>query len=83
MTPATRAREAVGLTLDQAAKQARICSSYLRSVERRGGASYPLALRLSRLYQCSANVFLIKGGETSPKEKQSGFRLKGGPKNEN
>jgi len=66
MTPATHAREAAGLTLDQAAKQARICSSYLRAVERRGGASYVLAMSLTRIYGCSANVFILKnkGGET-------------------
>lgn len=57
-TPAILAREAAGLTVEQAAKQARICTAYLKAVERRGGASFVLATRLSRLYQCSMNVFL-------------------------
>jgi len=66
MTPARLAREAAGLSLEEAAKRARVCVAYLRAIERHGGASYGLAVRLSRLYGCSANVFLYraKGSET-------------------
>ena len=60
MTPAAQAREKVKMTQEQAAKQARICVSYLRRIERSGGCSYPLATRLARIYRCSANVFLMK-----------------------
>jgi transcriptional regulator with XRE-family HTH domain len=70
MTSAAQAREAAGFTLEQAAKKARICTSYLRAIEKgRGTCSYPLAMRLSRLYRCSANVFLYtkKGSETPTK----------------
>lgn len=58
ITPATQARNNVGLTLKQAARRARVGDSYLRRIELHGGASYVLAQRLARLYQCSIHVFL-------------------------
>src|SRR5579863_1246636 len=60
------AREKAGLSVEEAAKRARVCVPYLRAVERRGGASYVLAMRLARLYRCSATIFLYrtKGSET-------------------
>jgi hypothetical protein len=58
VTPATRAREQAGLSLMEAAKRVQVCVSYLRAIERRGGASFRLAMRLARLYGCSANIFL-------------------------
>jgi len=51
------ARETVGLTLEQAAKRARITPQYLMQVERKG-ASFSLAQRLSRLYDCRIDFFL-------------------------
>lgn len=58
MTSASQAREAAALTLDVAARKARVSVSYLRRIERHGGATYALAMRLARLYGCSAHVFL-------------------------
>jgi hypothetical protein len=58
MTEAAQARAQAGLALEDAAKRAHVCTSYLRAVEIRGGASYSLALRLARLYGSSANIFL-------------------------
>jgi transcriptional regulator with XRE-family HTH domain len=46
-----RARAAAGLTIEQAAKHARIGPDYLRRIERHGGAPYPLACRLASLYR--------------------------------
>lgn len=57
-TAAQYARESAGLTLDQAAKRARVGRSYLRAIELHGGASYVLAMRLSHLYHCSIHVFI-------------------------
>lgn len=66
MSPAQRARVNAALTIEEAARRARVCVSYLRRVERSGDCSYVLAMRLARLYRCSANVFLytMKGSET-------------------
>ena len=66
MTPAANARIRAGLDLSEAASRARVCVSYLRRVEKSGDCSYALAMRLARLYRCSANVFLYstKGSET-------------------
>lgn len=72
MNPAADARKRAGLELSEAAKRARVCVSYLRRVERSGDCSYVLAMRLSRLYRCSANVFLYtnKGSETPTTSKR-------------
>jgi hypothetical protein len=70
MSPARQAREKAGLGLEETARSARICVAYLRRVERSGGCSYPLALRLARLYRCSASVFLLKGGGLPERSKR-------------
>ncbi|MEN6415837.1 MAG: helix-turn-helix transcriptional regulator [Armatimonadota bacterium] len=57
VSKATKARLAAGLTLEEAAKRARVCVAYLRSVEREG-ASFVLATRLSRIYNCGMDEFL-------------------------
>lgn len=56
-TAAQLAREDAGLTIEEAAKKARISVGYLRQVERTS-ACYTLACRLSRLYDCDMKVFL-------------------------
>src|SRR5579872_7232393 len=71
ITPAVAARQTAGLNLEEAAKKAQICPAYLRAVERRGGASYVLAMRLARLYGCSANVFLYSKGSETPERTAS------------
>jgi hypothetical protein len=48
----------VGFSLRRAAKLVRVEPEYLRRVEIHGGAPYVLAVRLSRLYQCSMQIFL-------------------------
>jgi transcriptional regulator with XRE-family HTH domain len=58
MTPAEQARIAAGLTVKEAARRARVVPSYLRRVERHGGAPWVLAQRLAFIYNCSANLFL-------------------------
>lgn len=73
MSEAASARQRAGLSLEDAAKQARVCVQYLRRVERSGDCSYVLAMRLARLYRCSANVFLYttkKGRETPATSKR-------------
>jgi len=78
MSEAACAREAAGFSLEQATQSARICPAYLRRIERSGGCSYPLAMRLSRLYRCSANVFIYsnKGSETPTKQTGSATQQK-------
>ena len=66
MTEAERARTENGLTLEQAAKRARICTTYLRRVERHGGAPYSLAQRLAGIYGCRIDAFLWAGGRGTP-----------------
>lgn len=61
-SPATEARKRLGLTPEAAARQLRISPRYLRAVERGGGASYALAERAARLYQCDIAVFLYSSG---------------------
>jgi len=60
VSKATEARIAAGLTLEEAARRARICASYLKQVERHS-APYCLALRLSHIYECPIDVFLNFG----------------------
>lgn len=57
MTNAADARRAAGLTLEQAAKKARISPRYLRQVERHG-ANFALAELLAQIYRCEITVFL-------------------------
>ena len=61
--PVPCAREAAGLTLEQAAQRARISAKYLGRIEKHGGASYALAQRLCVIYGCSLNLFLFTGGQ--------------------
>jgi transcriptional regulator with XRE-family HTH domain len=74
--PAAQAREAAGFTIEEAAKRARVCVAYLRRIERNGSCSFPLAMRLSRLYQCSANVFLYHQGSEKPTKQASSRQAK-------
>ena len=64
MTTATRARESLGLTPEQAARRLRITPRYLRSIERNGNAPYALAERLSRLYNVPMHTFLYRNHST-------------------
>jgi hypothetical protein len=57
MTPAEAARIASGLTIEEAARRARVCPAYVRRAEKHG-ACYTLALRLSRIYGCPVDHFL-------------------------
>ena len=57
-SPAAEARIALGLSIEKAAKKARICPAYLRQVELNGSQSYQLARRLSSIYQCRLDLFL-------------------------
>lgn len=66
MTP-REAREAVNLTLEQAAKRARIGVPYLRQIERRGVDSPWTAERLASIYACGMNVFLRGEGSPPPR----------------
>ena len=59
MTP-SEARLAAGLTLEEAARLARVGQIYLRRVEKHGGASWVLCRRLSRLYGAPLDVFVYK-----------------------
>ena len=53
-----RAREAAGLSPEQAAKKARIGLAYLKRIERCGCDCYQLSLELARLYQCRVDLFI-------------------------
>jgi transcriptional regulator with XRE-family HTH domain len=66
-TRATAARLAAGLGLAEAARRARISVGYLRQVER-SGANFSLATRLSNIYQCPIDTFLVLGYR-SPKKR--------------
>ena len=71
---AVDARESLGLTLEEAANRLRICSPYLRRVERSGGASWILCRRLSQLYQVPIDIFIFSkggGGEKRPRSEAS------------
>ena len=57
-TKAQAAREAAGLTLDQAAKRARLCRRYVRTLELHGRAPLPTAEMLARIYRCPVTLFL-------------------------
>jgi len=52
------ARERAGLTVQQAANRVNICEAYLQRIERHGKAPFEPAMRLSRVYDCSAMLFL-------------------------
>lgn len=57
---AEAARNALGLTLAQAAEIAQICPRYLRSVELHGGAPSVLARRLVKVYKQPIDIFLLR-----------------------
>jgi transcriptional regulator with XRE-family HTH domain len=57
-TKAQAAREAAGLSVDQAAKRARLCSRYVRQLELHGRAPLPTAQVLARIYRCPVTLFL-------------------------
>lgn len=60
---ATVAREAAGLTIEQAAKKAGLSPEYLRRLERRGAPFYT-AERLAAIYGCRMDVFLFPHQES-------------------
>lgn len=59
MTP-SEARQAAGLTLEEAARLARVGQPYLRRIECCGGASWVLSRRLARLYSTPIDTFVYK-----------------------
>jgi len=72
MTPATRAREDARLSVEEAAKLARISPSYLRRKEREGGFSYVVASRLERAYRCDPKVFLAGNRQPTSRKETNG-----------
>lgn len=52
------AREQAGLTVEQAARRARVGAIYLLRIEKHGRAPFVLATRLARLYGCRCDLFL-------------------------
>lgn len=73
MTPATQARITARLSLKEAARRARVSSTYLRRIELHGDVPLVLASRLANLYNCSLNLFLF----SSEKEIKSNKSSKG------
>lgn len=67
MTPARAAREACGLSLQEAARQARVTPGYLARIERRTlrgqSCSFALARRLAGIYGCRMEVFVSEGSQ--------------------
>ena len=58
------ARKATGLTIEQAAKRARVSVSYLRAIERDGAARFCIARRRAALSQCDQGLVLAPGAGT-------------------
>jgi len=58
MTGPRQYREALGLTVEGAAKRARICTTYLKRIEKRGGGSFALIERLSVIYEAPMDAFI-------------------------
>jgi transcriptional regulator with XRE-family HTH domain len=58
MTSAKQARITAGLTLEAAAKRARITPQYLRQIEQANNAPYHTARRLAAIYGAPIQVFL-------------------------
>lgn len=72
LNPREAARSRAGLTLEAAAKSARVTPAYLRSIERHGGASFGLAQRLASIYGCRIDLFLTApAAVTSTRTKSS------------
>lgn len=69
MSPATRAREAAGLTVEQLAPRVGVSAKYLRRLEASGGFSYPLACRMAAALHCGIDVFL-----SHPKQRRDADR---------
>lgn len=69
MSDAKSARMAAGLSVEAAAKRARISADYLKRVERRG-APYSLARCLARIYRCRIDLFLISRVAEPPKRRR-------------
>lgn len=69
MTLAAQAREAAGLSVQEAARRAHITEGYLRRIESKG-APYMLARRLAALYECRVDVFLPRKTSTPAKRKR-------------
>ena len=67
---AQTAREALGLTIVQAAQKARITPAYLRRIELYGKTPYPLACRLASIYGCPLDTFLRAAKSPHPKEQR-------------
>ena len=57
-TKAEAAREAAGLTLEQAARKVNLGARYVRALELHGRAPLPTAQVLARLYKCPVSFFL-------------------------
>jgi transcriptional regulator with XRE-family HTH domain len=57
-TKAQMAREEAGLSLEDAAKAARLGARYVRQLEMHGRAPYATARRLARIYGCRVDYFL-------------------------
>jgi transcriptional regulator with XRE-family HTH domain len=57
-TPSRRAREAAGLTLAQVARTTKRSKDALRQYESKNLFPFHLAIALSKIYQCSFDVFL-------------------------
>jgi len=53
------ARERAGLTHEQVAKHLRRSVPYIKQIERNGRATPYLAIRLSRLYKCAVEIFVM------------------------
>jgi hypothetical protein len=68
---AEAARNALGLTLAQAAEKARVCTRYLRSVELHGGAPSVLAYRLAFVYKQPIDLFILRRGNTRKRSKKA------------
>lgn len=76
MTLLRQARLSAGLTIEAAARSTRVSVDYLRRIELSGDCSYPLAMRLSRVYSCSANVFIQQRGQAA-QQRSGGGAAKG------
>lgn len=72
--PARAARQAAGLSLQQAARLIRVSPEYLARLERTGRFPYHLAQRLSRQYPCRLEVFLPPPGGRTPDSAGDGRR---------
>jgi transcriptional regulator with XRE-family HTH domain len=65
-TAAQAARVKTGLTIEEAARRARVSPRYLAVVERHG-APFSLAERLAAIYRCPISTFLPRKGGGAPK----------------